>query len=698
MRSGLSLWWILGVLALAACGRSGNETAATTPAATTLAVGDATLTNPPAADWPAGGRGFDQQRFSPLDQVDTTNVQRLGLAWSLDIDAWNVSTVPVAWNGVLYFAVGYTLVHAVDGATGKLLWKHDAQVRGPKMRMAWGIRGLALWDDKVLVGTQDGRLLALSAKDGTKVWEVQTTEGEDFRYITGAPLVFDGKVLIGHGGADFGKTRGYVTAYDARDGKPLWRFHTVPGDPSKGFENDAMAMAAKTWTGEWWKHGGGGTVWNAMTYDPEFDRVYLGVGNGSPWNQSIRSPGGGDNLFLCSIVALDAKTGAYAWHFQETPGETWDFNASQDMVLATLPIDGKPRKLLLQAPKNGFFYAIDRETGKFVSAAAFAKVTWAKGVDPATGRPIEEPSARYGLGETLIWPGPMGAHTWPPMAYSPDTHLAYVPGRDLPGHYDAKGIDPKRWDATKQGGMGVNPANRDMPTNAGQSWLVAWDPVQQKEAWRALTPGASPGGTLATHGGLVFQPDADGKFVAFDAKSGTRLWSFDMGVGSQSAPVTYGIGGKQYVSVLAGFAGQPLLLGSMSAQHGWAGREHPKRLLTFALDAKTPLPPTPPPAQVQPIDDPALAIDAARAATGEMLFVNCVMCHGLAAIGSGAAPDLRASAVTLSADAFRAVVRDGTLEARGMPRFQELSDDELESMRLYVRRQARAALGAASSR
>lgn len=299
-------------------------------------------------DWASISRTFSEQRYSPLDLINDRNVKRLGLAWSLDLPGINsVSSEPIAVDGVLYFAVGQAIVHAVNVRTGKLLWRYDpevAKVAGHKLRLAWGSRGVAFWKGKVYVGTLDGRLIAIDAKTGRPSWSVQTTEAEDDRFISGAPRVFNDKVIIGHGGGDLGDTRGYVTAYDATTGKQAWRFWTVPGDPAKGFENKAMEMAAKTWNGQWWKFGGGGgTVWNAMTYDPEFNRIYLGTGNGTPWNQKIRSPGGGDNLFLCSVVALDADTGEYVWHYQTNPGETWDYNSAMEMVLATRVIDGKPR-------------------------------------------------------------------------------------------------------------------------------------------------------------------------------------------------------------------------------------------------------------------------------------------------------------------------------------------------------------------
>ena len=641
-------------------------------------------------DWAAYGRTFSEQRFSPLDQINKQNVKKLGLAWSLELpDVWNVSTAPVEVDGVIYFAAGFSVVHAVDAVSGKLLWKYDPKVSSAKMRMAWGSRGLAFWKGKVYTGVQDGRLFALDAKTGKLVWETLTTEPGDNRYITGAPRVFNGKVLIGHGGADFGHVRGYVTAYDAETGKQIWRWWMVPGDPAKGFENKAMEMAAKTWSGEWWKYGGGGTAWNAMTYDPEFNRVYIGTGNGGPWNAKLRSPGGGDNLFLCSVVALNADTGEYIWHYQTTPGESWDFNSTMDMVLATIAIDGKPRKVLMHAPKNGFFYVIDRQTGKLISAKKISKVTWADHIDLATGRPVEIRGARYENGEALIWPGSGGAHNWQPMAFSADTGLVYIPAREMAGYYNDVGIDPKNYSMEKDGPMGVRPFFDDVPKTAGTSSLLAWDPVHQKDAWRVPTPGVTNGGVIATHGGLVLQGQADGKFIAHDADTGAELWSYEMGVGTQASPITYSVKGKQYVSVLAGWAGGQMLLGTLSAQHGWVGRNHPRRLLTFALDGAAKLPPSTPPTETVVIHDPGFQIDSALVEKGKWIYgKNCVICHGVAAVAGGFAPDLRASPVPLSAQAFAAIVRDGGLESRGMPRFAELSDAELDSMRHYIRERA----------
>ena len=644
------------------------------------------------SNWAAWGRNFDEQRFSPLDQINRDSVDRLGLAWTHELDdVWSVSSQPLAVDGVIYMAVGYSEVYALDAVSGELLWTYDPEVDPKKMRMAWGIRGLAFWKGRVYVGVQDGRLIAIDAETGQPEWSVLTTEPGDNRYITGAPRVFNDTVIIGHGGADFGHVRGYVTAYDTETGEQRWRWHTVPGNPADGFENEAMAMAAETWTGEWWEFGGGGTVWNAMTYDPEFNRIYIGTGNGSPWNHKLRSPDGGDNLFLCSVVALDADTGEYVWHYQTTPGESWDFNSAMDMVLADLTIDGEPRKALLHAPKNGFFYVLDRADGSLISAEKLGKVTWAEGIDPDTGRPVEVPGARYEDGEALIWPGSGGVHNWHPMAFSPDTGLTYIPTREMPGYYNDEGREPKTWKLTSKDPMGLKGFYDDIPANAGSSKLEAWNPVTQTRTWEVETPGVVNGGVIVTAGGLVFQGRADGRLQAHDAGTGEALWAYDMGVGTQAAPMTFSVDGRQYVAILAGWGGSQMLLGSLGAQHGWVGREHPRRLLVFALDGDAELPESPAPGRPEPLPGSDFVVDAAKAEQGKKVFGRlCVICHGTAAIAGGYAPDLRASAVPLSAESFDAIVRDGALLGRGMPDFPELSDAETAALRHYIRQRAEA--------
>jgi quinohemoprotein ethanol dehydrogenase len=657
-------------------------------------------------NWEGYGRIYDEAHFSPLTDINTSNAARLGLAWWFDIPGVALATsVPLEVGGTLYVATGYSVVRALDATTGRLLWTFDPkvpQVAGHKLRASWGIRGIAYREQKIYVGTHDGRLIAIDAKAGTPLWSVTTVDRDDLRFISGPPLVFKNMVVIGHGGSDLGAVRGYVTAYEATTGRQLWRFYTVPGDPAKGFEDEAMKMAAKTWHGRWWEKGGGGTVWNAMTYDPVFDRVYIGTGNGSPWNQKIRSPGGGDNLFIDSIVALDADTGAYVWHYQVNPGEVWDYDAATDIELADLTIAGKRRSVLMQASKNGFFYVLDRNDGKLISADKFAKVTWAKKIDLHTGRPVEAVNARYQSGDVTIWPSPGGAHASQPMAFNPIAGLVFIPTLDLPGTYDDRGIDLHAWKPNTNfvPSVGINSGGGDMPANAGTSSLLAWDPVRQKVRWRAALPGIWNGGAATTAGGLVFQGRCDGKFVAYSADSGESLWSFDAQTGIVGAAITYSVDHRQYVTVIAGFGGPGSTLGSMAAQFGWSARTQPRRVLAFEIDGKAQLPSREVgTAPVVPMSDPEFVTDEVSEASGARKFAErCANCHGSAAIAGGAAPDLRASGVVLSTDAFAAVVKDGMFLERGMPRFEELSAQDLQEIRQYLRSRAHADTQKATAR
>lgn len=643
-------------------------------------------------DWPTYG-GDGENHWSPLDQIDDGNVGKLGLEWHYDIATPGSNfTAPIAVGGVVYFAGGQAIVHALDARTGKLLWQYDPKVMeraGAEIRGAWGSRGMAYANGRVFVGTMDGRLIALDARSGKLVWSAQTTTRGDGRYITGAPWVFGDKVLIGHGGGDFVAIRGYVTAYDQASGRQAWRFHTVPGNPADGFENKAMAMAAGTWTGEWWKQGGGGTAWNAMAYDPKYNRIYIGTGNGGPWNRKIRSPGGGDNLFVCSIVALDADTGEYLWHYQVNPGETWDYNAAMDMALAEVTIDGKPRDVLMTAPKNGFFYVIDRADGKLLSASQIAHQNWAKGIDMKTGRPIENPDARYPDGKPfMLFPSVHGAHGPEAMSFSPRTGLAYIPVNnaatvfiDPPGPLDKwTRMDGQRGN----GGVGMPPAGIVPPPASGA--LLAWDPVRQREAWRIPLKGQFPGGgTMATAGGLVFQGRITGQFVALAAGSGKQLWSFDAQYPVAAQPISYGAGGKQYVTVIAG--GRYLTAQQLANVPDY--RTQQWRVLTFALGGKDRLPPktvTPAPYQ----DDPAFRVDPGKAASGAMTFATrCAICHGFDAMAAGNGPQLLRSPIPLDRAALTSVVRDGALLVGGMPKFPELSDADIDSLRHYIRQRTR---------
>jgi quinohemoprotein ethanol dehydrogenase len=652
-------------------------------------------------NWPAYGRTFSESRFSPLTEINAANVGRLGLAWSLDLDVSNSITAPVEAGGVIYLAAGYSIVHAVRAADGHLLWRYDPGVpaaAGQKLRAGWGIRGLALWHDKVYVGTQDGRLLALQARTGKLAWSVQTLDPSNGAFISGAPRAYNGKIVIGNAGGDFSPLRGYVTAYDAESGRQLWRFYVVPGKPgAKDGEvsDELMARAASTWTGEWWKVGGGGNVWNAMTYDPQFNRLYLGTGNAEPSNWKIRSPQGGDNLFTASIVAVDADTGRYVWHYQATPGDAWDYDSATDMTLATLTIAGKPRPVLLQAAKNGFFYVIDRTDGRLLSAEKLGTVTWAERVDLSTGRPVENPAARYREKNVLLWPSFQAVHHWTPQSFSPLTGLVYVPTLEMPMSFGDEGVDKQHWQPLEMTPefAGLTTGDGDVPRDAGKSILKAWDPLAQKTVWAIETPGISEGGTLATAGNLVIQGRADGHLHAFSADQGKDLWSFDAGVAVTGVPITYTVGGRQYLTITSGpLNGATAAFGSASARWGWESRGHPRRMLTFVLDGKAQLPPAPPPSFAVPLAAPDFSVDPQQAAAGARVYRRCLLCHGTALIAGGNAPDLRASPVPLSATAFAAIVRVGTLVSRGMPRFAELSDAELEALRHYVRAKAREAL------
>lgn len=532
---------ILGLTFFAAC-KNTNQA----PIIDDIAIADETNTS----EWLAYGRTHSEQRYSPLNDINTQNVANLKVDWFMDLpnDVALVST-PLVVNGVLYFTGTMNVVRAVNAVSGKLLWEFDPEVGkhiSNKRQIGWKHnRGLTYYKGKVFAATWDGRLIAIGAETGAEIWTAVTFDPNTPLYITGAPKAFAGKVLIGNGGTEQGPSRGFVTAYDVETGKEAWKFYIVPGDPSKGFENEAMEMAAKTWTGEWWKHGGGGNAWHGFTYDHELDVLYIGTGNGSPWNRKIRSPKGGDNLFLCSIVALNPHTGEYIWHYQTTPGESWDYNSSMDIVLADLTIDNKVVKAILHAPKNGFFYVLNRETGKLISAEPFAKTTWASHIDKETGRPVEIKGARYEDGPAHISPTPYGAHTWHAMSYNPQTGLVYIPTLHGSVEFSDSGIDLSSFKAIEfSGGVGVGGFPDKFNMGKTPASLQAWDPVKQKQVWSIPQDNFWNAGTLTTGGNLVFQGRSDGKFLAYNAENGDILWTFDTRLGISAPPITYKIDGK----------------------------------------------------------------------------------------------------------------------------------------------------------
>jgi PQQ-dependent dehydrogenase (methanol/ethanol family) len=641
--------------------------------------------------WMSHGRTYSEQRFSPLDAINTTNVGQLGLTWYADLDTnRGQEATPIVVDGVIYVTTAWSKVKAFDAKTGKPLWAFDPEVPGE-----WAVnaccdvvnRGVAVWQGKVFVGTIDGRLVALDSKTGNKLWDVNTIDKTKPYTITGAPRVVKGKVLIGNGGGEMG-VRGYISAYNADDGTMAWRFYTVPGNPADGFEAPILEEVAKTWSGQWWKIGGGGTVWDSLSYDPELDLLYVGVGNGSPWNHSIRSEGKGDNLFLASIVALDPDDGSYKWHYQATPGETWDHTATQQMILADLTIDGAVRKVLMQVPKNGFFYVLDRGTGKLISAKNVTEIAWATHVDLATGRPVENPAARYNVtGKPFLSThNPNGVHTWHSMAYSPQTGLVYVPIHGSPFQYGKPSSFTPVSMATNVGADFSSNATLDAKWVLDNTYgrLIAWDPVAQKEVWRVERAGPANGGALATAGGLVFQGTGSGQFTALDATTGKELWSAPTQTGVLAAPATYAIDGEQYVAVMVGTGTSWAMIGGDTNMKGLL-LPNVSRLLVYKLGGEVQLPPAPV-FQRPPMNPPAATASAAVVAKGAPIYETwCGSCHGAGVIGVGLLPDLRRTPLLHAPAQFEEVVIGGALRARGMASFADImTKEDAQAVLAYI--------------
>lgn len=645
-------------------------------------------------DWPSYGLDYEETRFSKLNQVNESNVGKLGLAWTYNLESTRgVESTPLVVDGVMYVTAAWSIVHAVDVRTGKRLWTYDPKV--PREHAAKGCcdvvnRGVALYEGKVFVASFDGRLVAIDAKTGQKEWETDTIVDRKFAYtITGAPRAFNGMVMIGNGGAELG-VRGYVTAYDTKTGKQKWRWFVVPGDPSKPFEDESMRKAAKTWdpSGEYWKAGGGGTAWDAMTYDPATNSVFIGTGNGSPWSHSKRSPKGGDNLYLASIVALDANTGKYKWHFQQTPGDNWDFTSTQPMILSDLKIDGKMRKVIMHAPKNGFFYVIDRVSGKLISAKNHVEVNWATGYDK-NGRAMVNPAARDTTKPFEVLPTAYGARNWHSMSYNPQTGLVYMPVQGIPLTL----MDDKSWAMNSNNpgqpmsGVGWNTAkfaNVEPPKAKTFGHLVAWDPVNQREVWKKEHVGPWNGGTLTTAGNLVFQGTADGRFVAYNAKTGDKLWETPVGTGVVAAPSTYMVDGKQYVSIAVGWGG----VYGKAARH--TDRQGPGTVYTFVLDGKAEAPKFVE-YRLQSLVE-GVPYKAEDVQAGTLLYVsNCVFCHGVPGIDRGGNIPNLAYMGKPYIENLQAFVLGKTAEARGMPDFTgKLTPAEVEKIKAFIQATADA--------
>ncbi|WEK45751.1 MAG: PQQ-dependent dehydrogenase, methanol/ethanol family [Candidatus Andeanibacterium colombiense] len=691
---------LAAAFALAACGSGTKPSALPTEGVT-----DAMLAAADGNEWLTYGRDYAEQRFSPLTQVSDSNVSKLGLVWSADLDtARGQEATPLMHDGVLYVSTAWSMVKAYDAKTGALKWSYDPKVPRETLPVACCDavnRGVALYGDKVYVATLDGFLVALNQKDGSVAWRSEVVPDHQSYTITGAPRVAHGKVLIGSGGAEY-RARGFIAAYDWATGKQLWRFHTVPGDPSKGFEDKAMETAAKTWGGEWWKLGGGGTVWDSITYDAASNLVIFGTGNAEPWNPDANGrnktadSANGDNLYTSSIVAVNADTGEYAWHFQETPEDRWDFDSDAQITLADLTIDGRQRHVIMQAPKNGYFYILDAKSGQFLSATPWTQINWSTGIDPKTGRPQLNPEARYEQ-TGKVWvslPGAAGAHSWHPSAFSPKTGLMYIPANVAGFPYKAA----KGWKDSPLGfqtaqdsaavAMPAIEAVREQALAGTTGALVAWNPVAKKEAWRVPYKGPWNGGTLATAGNLVFQGTAAEQFAAYSADSGKMLWSFPTQSGIVAAPMTYAIDGEQYVAVLAGWGGiWDIAPGIIASKSGFP--RNISRLLVFKLGGTAKLAPAPPLNKLV-LDPPAFSGTAAQAARGAEVYGRyCSACHGDAAIAGALNPDLRRSGAIEHADAFKAIVIGGALHQGGMISWKQVvSPEDAEAVRQYVIKRA----------
>ena len=667
-----------------------------------LVVNQTALINP-KGEWLNHGRTYKEQRYSPLTDINKNNVNELDLAWSFKFDtARGMEATPILHDGVLYVSTGWSHVHAIDARSGDELWHYDAKV--PKSQLAKTCcgpvnRGVAIWQKdnssplQIFFGSLDGRLIALDAKTGKENWSVQSTPTDGNYSITGAPRIVKDMVIIGNGGGELG-VRGYITAYDVSSGEMRWRFYTVPGDRNKPQESEALKKALPTWSGEEWYKlgGGGGTVWDSIVFDPELDILYIGTGNGSPWNRDLRSPGGGDNLYLSSIVAINPDYGKYIWHYPTTHADNWDYTATQQMILAEIEINNEIRSVIMQAPKNGFFYVLDRKTGELISAEKFGHVTWATHVDMETGKPVESEFADYQEnGGSYIWPSPYGAHNWQPMSYSKKTGYIYIPVQTIPAYFSGqKEVSYKvnRWNT----GVNLNESRSPASWVAAKASLdalvygelVAWDPIKQERAWTVRHPKPSNGGTLSTAGDLVFQGTWDGAFAAYDALSGDQLWQYQSDSAILAGPITYELDGEQYVAVTQGSGGVVMLTIGEEIRKNFVNQN---RLLVFKrgdfnlerLTANNTM------ASLESVKFEH-DLDIARVKNGEYLYHNnCASCHGLDAKSNYVVPDLRYMSEETH-DNFATIVLGGSLTHKGMIGFYEtLSLDDVGMIHDYLR-------------
>ncbi|NKC01499.1 MAG: PQQ-dependent dehydrogenase, methanol/ethanol family [Pseudomonadales bacterium] len=672
------------IIALGGCGPRG-EPPQSMPPPRAGDVTDERIINQALAEpgsWFSYGQNYKEQRFSSLTQINKDSIDRLGLAWSLPIGgpSERMQGTPLVVDGIMYVTNGWSVVYALDATTGQELWRYDPKTDREyvKYSCCGGVvnRGVAVSEGRVYVATYDGRLVSIDASTGEGLWDVDTWHPSALgRFnISGAPRVAAGKVFIGQGSSESGHRRGYVTAYDAITGDVDWRFYLVPGDPSKPFEHPEMEMAAKTWGGEWWKYGGGGTAWNSLVYDEELNTLYIGVGNGAPWPRQIRSPGGGDDLFLTAIVAVDVETGRMKWYYQTVPGDNWDYSSAMDITLGELEVDGELTKVLLQAPKNGFFYVLDRTNGDLLRAHPYTDgITWATHVDMETGRPVENPDVVFEKNPAWILPANAGAHNWEPQSWDEDQGVMYFYYHDYPNFYalDEQFVKTGKYEINEVGlslGIAYGPYREELAKTANErppseGYLTAFDPLTGQHKWRHKLESVFNGGVLGTKGDLLFQGEGTGIFTARDTNDGKVLWTFDAFGSFSSSVMTYMVDGVQYVATMVSgnrTYDRPgeLLVFSLDGQASW--REPNKRDFTI---------PTQPPQNAT----------AAQLDEGNKLYHElCAICHrslGVPSIVASAAPDLRMMSTETQA-AFEAIVLGGMKKPLGMPGFADALDRE----------------------
>ncbi len=717
---GTARWLPLGVLAIAlvgACGRHPAPAAPSQPPRT--APGSVTAERLVHAarepgEWLTPGGGPAGAYHSGLRELNATNVSRLGFAWEYALGTRRgLEATPVVVDGVMYASGNFGRVYAVDAATGQERWVYDPEVDGQWGRYACCDavnRGVAVWQGRVYVGALDGYLHAIDAATGRRIWKVDTLPERSPQHpytLSAAPVIAGDRIIVGSAGADFAGVRGYVAAYDVASGAFRWRFYTVPRDPRAGPQDQPhLEKALASWDPRHrWEAGSGATVWDGISYDPDLQLVYIGTGNGAPYNIKEGGRKGGDDLYAAAIVAIHAGSGELAWYYQTTPGDRWDYDSTQKMIFAELDLGHGPRNVLMQAAKNGFYYVLDRATGEVLAAHNYAYVNWTLGLDPGTHRPRPNPRAEYATQPRLIFPGMPGAHNWQPMSYDPGAKLAFIPTIEEPmiyldsgrrpaglieGTFTVPGFPPEVYDPAAMASLfGSLPPLESLKAGipapaATRGFLRALDPVTGKIAWQQPSATGWDGGVLSTAGGLVFQGDALGQLNVYAADSGRLLMRIELGSSVMAAPMSYSIRGEQYVALLAGYGGGPMGLPfpaqSAAYRYGNAGRIIALKLGGGAVPKPAPI------ADLPFAEPPPRPTAVSRVAHGEVLYNRyCSRCH---VFGRGVLPDLRRMTAATHG-LFNAIVLDGAYAAKGMARWDDvLTGDETEAIHAYLIEQA----------